>query len=277
MQDASAYCTALVREADRDRYLATLFAPAEKRDALAALYAFNIEITRVREAAREPLAGEIRLQWWSDVLHGERREEASANPVAAALQTTVERHGLAAGRLNDLVEAHRFDLYDEPMAALADLEAYAAKTSSALIGLAAQILGADAEAAAAPAGIAYAVAGLLRAFPQHAARGQIYVPSEILDRHGAAVNDIFAGRPSPGLDRALAELRAVARRHLADAQQRLRALPPQALPAFLPLALVKPLLRRLERNDAFAPADLAPWRRPWLIWRAAHSPGRIAG
>ena len=42
-------------------------------------------MTRVREAAREPLPGEIRLQWWTDVLSGERREEASANPVAAAL------------------------------------------------------------------------------------------------------------------------------------------------------------------------------------------------
>ena len=55
------HCAALVREVDRDRYLATLFAPAEHRDALYALYAFNVEIARVRELAREPLPGEIRL------------------------------------------------------------------------------------------------------------------------------------------------------------------------------------------------------------------------
>ena len=64
------HCTALVREADRDRYLATLFAPAEHRDALYALYAFNAEIARVRDMAREPMPGEIRLQWWVDVLGG---------------------------------------------------------------------------------------------------------------------------------------------------------------------------------------------------------------
>ncbi len=67
MQDAFAYCAELVRDADRDRFLAALFAPAEQRDALFALYAFNVEVGRVREAAREPLPGEIRLQWWRDV------------------------------------------------------------------------------------------------------------------------------------------------------------------------------------------------------------------
>src|SRR3984957_15107448 len=94
MQDAFAYCAELVRTADRDRFLASLFAPADRRDALHALYAFNIEVTRVREVAREPLPGEIRLQWWSDVLNGEREGEAQANPVAAALLATVTRHRL---------------------------------------------------------------------------------------------------------------------------------------------------------------------------------------
>ncbi len=48
------HCRDIVRAHDRDRYLATLFAPADKRDALFALYAFNHEITRVRDAVREP-------------------------------------------------------------------------------------------------------------------------------------------------------------------------------------------------------------------------------
>ena len=68
MQTNFEHCAALVREADRDRYLATLFAPAEQRDALFALYAFNVEIARVRELAREPMPGEIRLQWWREAL-----------------------------------------------------------------------------------------------------------------------------------------------------------------------------------------------------------------
>ncbi len=278
MQDPLAYCAELVRAADRDRYLATLFAPEQQRGALHALYAFNVEIARVREAARQPLAGEIRLQWWTDVLRGERRDEANANPVAAALLASVERHGLSADALIDLIEARRFDLYDEPMATLADLETYASSTSSVLFALAAQVLaGSGYDAVTGPAGRAYAIAALLRGFPLHAARNQLYVPIELLARHQVNTEDVFAGRASLGLDTALSELRMLALGHLNALQQRLAELPIQALPALLPVATVRSLLSRLERSPAFSPADLPPWRRQWLIWRAARNPARIAG
>jgi phytoene synthase len=278
MQDAFAYCAELVRQADRDRFLASLFAPAERRGALHALYAFNIEVRRVRDAAREPLPGEIRLQWWTDVLNGERRGEAGANPVAAALLTTIERHGLTASTLSALIEAHRFDLYDEPMADCAELEAYAKATSSALIASAAQILaGAGAEVAAGPAGIASAVTGLLHAFPAHAAQQRLYVPLQLLARHEVDPQQVFAGQTSRGLNDAIADFRTLARRHLAEVREHIATLPREALPAFLPLALVRPTLDRLERCDAFAPAELSALRRQWLIWRAARNPARIAG
>jgi phytoene synthase len=279
MQDAFAYCAELVRTADRDRFLSSLFAPAEHRGALHALYAFNVEVARVREVAREPLPGEIRLQWWSEVVNGERAEEAAANPVASALLTVIERHRLAVPALTALLDARRFDLYDDPMARLADLEAYARQTSSALLALAAQILAGGerevTEPVATPAGIAYAIAGLVRAFPLHAARRQLYVPLELLDRHGVEPQDIFAGRSSKNLRAVFAELQAVARRHLLAAQ--IATLPDAALPAFLPVALVRPALDRLARCDPFGPVELSPWRRQWLIWRAARNPARIAG
>ena len=90
MQDAFAHCAALVRAADKDRFLATLFAPAEHRDALYALYAFNVEIARVRDMAREPMPGEIRLQWWHRGVAWGAGREAAAHPVAAALLQTIE-------------------------------------------------------------------------------------------------------------------------------------------------------------------------------------------
>jgi 15-cis-phytoene synthase len=278
MPDAFAYCAELVRTTDRDRFIATLFAPAEQRGALHALYAFNSEVARVRELAREPLPGEVRLQWWSEVVGGERDEEARANPVASALLETMARHGLAAERLIALIEARRFDLYDDPMESFAALEAYATKTSSALFALAAQILsGSDGEAVTRPAGIAYAIAGLIRVFPLHSARRQLYLPSDLLERHQARPHDIFAGRSSAGLAAALAELRGLARRHLDAAHEHAIALPLKAVPALLPLALVRPSLDRLERRDPFTPGEISPWRRQWLIWRAARNPARIAG
>jgi 15-cis-phytoene synthase len=281
MRDAFAHCEALLRAADRDRFLATLFAPAEHRDALFALYAFNVEITRVREVAREPLAGEIRLQWWSDVLGGAGRGDVAAYPEAAALLESMARYHLPAGRFEALIAARRFDLYDEPMATLADLEAYADGASSGLIALAAQVLllggEPDIGALCHHAGVAHAIAGLLKAFPVHAARGQLYVPIEVLERHGASRHDVAGGQATPQFRAALTELRQRALHHLREAQKLLAAAPSAVLPALLPVALAAPTLARMERRDydPFVPVELAPWRRQWLIWRAARQPARI--
>jgi 15-cis-phytoene synthase len=234
----------------------------------------------VRDAAREPLPGEIRLQWWRDVVNGERAGEASANPVAAALLEVIARHRISVAKLDALLDAHRFDLYNEPMARLADLETYARDTSTALIALAAQILsGADAvgvEEAADPAGIASTMTTVLRAFPTHATRHQLYVPMELLSRFGVQPQDIFNGRSTRELNETFAELRSLARQHLCAVQQCMTKLSSTALPAFLPVALVRPALDRLERCDAFSPAEISPWRRQWLIWRAARKPARLA-
>jgi phytoene synthase len=279
MQDAFAHCEGLVRVADKDRFLATLFAPAEHRPALLALYAFNLEIARIREAAHEALAGEIRLQWWSDVLGGAGRGEVAAHPVAAALLETMARYQLPPERLTVLIEARRFDLYDEPMQTLADLEAYGKGASAGLIALAARVLAGDTETEPLThhAGLAHAFVGLLAAFPIHAGRGQVFVPLEILARHGATRQQVLGGQATPQLHEALAELRLHARRHLRAAQQRLTAAAPAVMPALLPVALAGPTLARMERRgyDPFTPLEIAAWRRQLILWRAARWPRRM--
>ncbi len=280
MQTHFEHCAALVREADRDRYLATLFAPAQHRDALYSLYAFNIEITRVRELAREPLPGEIRLQWWREVLSGERDGEAAAHPVAAALLATLSRYGFVATPLLELIDERIFDLYDEPMATIGALELYAIRTQSPIFAMAAGILKSSAmpsELFTLDASVASTIGGILRSFGLHASRRQLYVPLEILDRHQVLPADIFAEHMSAPLLAALAEMRAIARGHLATAQGKLKSAPAEILPAFLPVALVGPQLRRMERPGyrPFAPQQILPWRRQWLLWRAARDPSRI--
>ncbi len=281
MQDAFAYCADLVRTADRDRFLATLFAPAQRRDGLYSLYAFDIEIARVPEVAHEPLAGEIRLQWWSEALRGERAGEVAANPVAASLMSTVQRYALAIEPLQTLVEAHRTDLYGEPPATILDLESYSTRTSSALISHAVRIIddGANADDVALPAGIALAIAHLLNAFPWHAARRRLLVPADILARHGVIAEDVFAGKTSTGLNRAVVELAQIAGNHLAAAGRLMPAKSPAIMPALLPLAVARLQLDRMDRldYDAFAPPAISRWRRQWAIWRAARNPRRIAG
>jgi len=272
MHDAYRHCEALVREADHDRFLASLFAPADRRPRLHALHAFNLEIARVGQIAREALAGEIRLQWWRDALAGRQHGEVNANPVAAALLDTIVCCALPSAPLQDLIDARARDLYAEPIDTLAALETFGQQTAATLFELAARIL--DRRAAvgdvAAPAGAAYALAGLLQAFPQHAARGRIYVPIEVLGRHGVRAEEVTAATAGARVKPALAEIAGVARRHLAAVRGRWGEVPPAVGPAFLPLALVEPLLARIERNpDPFRPIEIAPWRRQWALWRAA--------
>lgn len=277
MQDAFTHCEQLVRADDKDRFLATLFAPEKYRRALFALYAFNLEVARVREIAREPMPGEVRLQWWTDVLSGSGRGDVSANPVAVALREVVVRYRLPPKMLADLIEARRFDLYDEPMPSLAALELYAAKTSSAVVDLAARILSDGRNPAvgelARHAGIAYAVTGLLRSFPIHAARHQLYVPLELMQRHHAQTEHVFAAKPTLELRAALADIRLHARKHLTAAGALLDAMPAAIAPAVLPVALVRPSLARMERRryKPFRLFEMPQWRRQWILWRAARS------
>ena len=200
--DHFGYCENLVREADKDRFLATLFAPEKTRRQLFALYAFAAEIAQVPDRVREPMAGEIRLQWWRDVLAGSRASEARSHPPAAALFDTIVRARLPVPRLLDLIEARSFDLYGEPMPTLAALEGYARMTSSTLIELGAAILdgppSADVVAAADAAGIAYGIASVLRG-----PRRRLFISLDMLERHGARSEDALAARATPQLRRAV--------------------------------------------------------------------------
>lgn len=271
-REAYVHCEALVRSADKERFLASLFAPPELRPHLFALYAFNIEIARVREVVHEPLAGEIRLRWWIGALSGEGRGEVLAHPVAAALLDSLERRQVSAQPLLELIEARQFDLSTEPMATTADFQSYMRRTCSGLIATAANLLGADAEATvqlAEPAGLAYALAMLLNALAPHAARRQLYLPLELLQRYGVLAEDIFARRTSAALRMALAELRTQARAHYTAFVAGAGKLPQAAVPAFLPVTLVPQLLTRMERHDPLTPIEVPQLRRQLALLRAA--------
>jgi 15-cis-phytoene synthase len=283
LDDAYAYCETLLRDGDKDRFLANLFLPAAARAHVNALHAFSFEVARVRELAREPMAGEIRHQWWRDALLGEGRGDVAANPVAAALLDTIARFDLPAAPLVSLIAARGFDLYNEPMPDLVALEAYCRETSGVLLELGARLLGAahphptparpdEQMAAAFHGGCAYAFAGLIRALPLHASRGQVYLPGDLLARHSASREDVVGAQCSPRLLAALGDWRNEALRHLAAASTCIAMLDEGLKPAFLPLALVQPYLRLTKKigYEPFrSPIELPQWRRQWELWLAS--------
>ncbi|MEJ8475989.1 phytoene/squalene synthase family protein [Roseibium algae] len=270
----------LVYAQDRDRYLAALFADADVRPGLLALYAFNSEIARVRDLVSDPLPGEVRLQWWRDFLEGTEHGAVAANPVAAALAGTNERFNLPKAALVALIDARVFDLYDDPMPSLNDLEGYCGETSSALVQLGSIVLneGQDPGLAelAGHAGVAYGLCGLMRALPWHAARGQMFLPKDLLDRHSVDPQSVLKGEATPPLAAALSELRAHARHHIERVRSQVTHIPPHIAPAFLPLALVEPFLKKMETaglDPLKTPIELSQLRRQWTLWRAARKSG----
>ncbi|URQ75817.1 MAG: phytoene/squalene synthase family protein [Candidatus Ochrobactrum gambitense] len=275
MNQNEAHCLALLREADRDRYLSVLYAPEDKRGGLAALYAFNAEVARIRDLVHEPLPGEVRLQWWRDLINGEARGSAEAHPVAAALVETINKYELPRTAFDNYCEARIFDLYDDPMPSRNDLEGYCGETASAIIQLAGFILDQDAAQAhsetAGHAGVAQAIIGLLRLLPTHRRRSQLYVPADMLASVGVT-REAFLGSDDPSAcERVVSVMLALACEHLAIFDKAKATLPKSLAPAFLPMAIVPAYLKAIERlggKAAERTADISAIRKQWLMFRA---------
>jgi len=274
--DSADFCAKLVRTHDFGRYASTLFVPAGQRRALLALYAFNVEISRVREQVSQPLPGEMRLQWWTDMLAGAGHGGIEGNPVAAELQLAIQNWHLPVERLSRLIDEHQFDLYNDPMPTMAALESYINDTSSALFSLGAGTAGAQSdriEHLARHAGLAQGMAQLMAALPRDASRRQLFVPLQVLQQHGSGMEEVFAGKQTAKLRAVLDQLIGEARGHLNTAFALLASVPPEVRPVFLPLALVARDLTRMSRadSDPFVLQVTSRLRTLWTLWRAARS------
>jgi phytoene synthase len=272
--EAAGFCAELVRTHDFARYASTLLVPAAERRALLALYAFNVEISRVRVQVSQPLPGEIRLQWWTDMLAGQGHGGIEGNPVAAELLRTVERGRLPVDRLTRLITEHQFDLYNDPMPTMPALEGYLNDTASALFSMAAMVVAMPSEAIehlARHAGLAQGMAQVMASLPFDASRRQLYVPLQVLADHGCGIEDVFAGRQTPKLRAALDQFLDVAGRHVKTAFALLATVPPPVRTVFLPLALVRRDLEWMFGHDPFVPRAASRFRILWTLWRASRA------
>lgn len=265
-------CREVVRRGSPDRYIATLYAPVEKRGALFALYAFDTEISQIRHRASEPLPGEIRLQWWRDVLDGQRAEEARAHPTAAALIDTIVWHKLPQDALDRFVEAHIFDLYDDGMPNRNDLEGYCGETSSMIFQLAALMLDPKASHLAADAaghaGIAYCLAGVRQSLVSEFAYAQKFVPNDILDAAGIDRQGFGLDPRSEAAANACAMVLALASDHMTKFRACAANLPRQLASAFLPMAPIDVVIKRMNAGTTGRQSVSPAGRQLKILWRA---------
>jgi 15-cis-phytoene synthase len=228
-------CADLVREYDRDRYIATLFAPDDKRDDLFALYAFALELARIPALVSEPQIGEIRLQWWFDTVDAIAQGHTVDHPVASAFGYVVQQHALPVEHIETMIDARRDDLYADQFPSLIDLEAHIAETEALVMQFACMVL--DREAAGssgALVGLAATAFGLARLAAREKLDAKYIPPGETIET-----------------------IKSLAKRRLREARE--LHLPKMLLPALLPAAL----------TEAYFKGQPSQLKSQWLLWRAA--------
>jgi 15-cis-phytoene synthase len=234
----------VVRKVDPDRYFATLFAPAQSRSYLFALYAFNHEIAHVAESVREPMMGAIRLQWWRETAEGAAKGKVSSHDVARGLECLFAERGLSLQSLQSMIGARALDSSNEHFPDFAALENYLDATGGSVMRLAAELLGGDPRLVR-DAALAFGLTGLLRSLRFHNRRQKLYLPLRLLEAHGLTPGDFFVLENDPRIQALIQQTMARARNYLARARK-VRA--GAALPAVLPAALVPIYLKRMGKD-----------------------------
>ncbi|MEL6504690.1 MAG: squalene/phytoene synthase family protein [Pseudomonadota bacterium] len=265
-------CTALLRQDWRDMYLANLLLPDASRPLATALYGFHNEIVKAMAQVREPMAGEVRLQWWREVLQGDRAGEADGNPLARLLLSQLSAFDLDASPLIAKCDAHIFDLYQDPMADRTMLEGYCGETRSVLLQMLAMGAGASAGQVSNASGHGGVAQGVLAiCYNLEAARraGQCYVPRDLLVACGMAVEDFLAA-DTADVAPVLAGLLDLATDHLSKASEARGNLPESLQTVYKPLALTALDLAHARKQGVAlltSPKRTGLLRRQWALWR----------
>lgn len=265
-----------LREHDRHRFLASLLISDDIRTPISVLYAFNAEISRIRELVKEPLPGEIRLQWWREVTaEAARKDEATANPLALALNQVIDQYGISRASFDGYCRSRIFDLYDDPMPDKLTYEGYCGETASTMLQWTCQIIDADIAKTTANAcghaGIAQSVAGHLALLPQHIARGQVYIPLEFMKELDIDRTQFLSGKDKDKTVEILNMFVDFGEMHLTKAREELAKLPDHIQQAFLPLASTARIYKRTRKAGAQAllsSVALATWLSQWDLWQS---------
>jgi len=256
-----------LRRDDHDRYVSSMFAPADRRGQLWVLYAFNLELAQIRPQVREPLAGMIRLQWWRDVLEGARAGEASRHPVAGPLMQLIEARQLPLTAFQRIIEARERDLDAIPFADRQEWADYGRNSAGALAALACRVLEAECEAAE-ELGACWALTGLLRSLPFHVAQNWLALPRDALQEAGLDADMVLAVQADK------AKLVGVVHTLTRETQQKLAQArkakwTKRALPALLPAVSARAYLGRINAlgGDVFDSRSFRPRPMPLrLAW-----------
>jgi len=240
----------VLKELSLKDYYACLYLPSDIREDVATLYAFAAEIDRIPHLVSEPMPGEIRLQWWRDLVKA--GDNAGSGPLAAALMDVITRHNLPRETIHTYLEAKIFDLYQDPMPDMAALEGYIGETHSALLQLSCLLGGAVRSTELADAcghgGMAIGLAQILNQQAYHRHTQRLFIPLDFLAKHGLTREAWLAQDIGGKHLSVLAEMVDLAQSHLSKAKVAVHTLPKNLQAHFLGLSIVNKQLSKIKKS-----------------------------
>jgi len=267
----AAYCQKLVRDSDLDRYLSTLLAEKDTHRALFAIYAFDADISNIAGQVSEPAIGEIRLQWWHDEIDAVYGGSCDNHPIARELQPVVHQHDLPKHLFTRIIDAHRFDIYRDPMASVEELVKYQTDTATSITDLACRVLiGYDAlevQSLTDKAGIAWGLGKMLRTLPEQTARKQCFLPADLLSQNQLSSKNVLAREKAVGIRLVVRQILHVLEENLYQLRLKQGDLKKLVLPAFFPAGLADANLKKLTTTRANLLTRTIPQSQLRMQWQ----------
>ncbi|WP_244464376.1 squalene/phytoene synthase family protein [Candidatus Liberibacter africanus] len=239
---------------DYNHYLACLLSPSTFRISIAFLYHFNADLMRIRDVARNPIMGDIRLQWWKDIFESSHHDipPKSASPFAVELLSIIHQYHLPYQCFLDMIEAHLFDSYNDSIFDCKNFEIYAFKTSSHLIRLVAMMLDNEKYSSSLRfikhAGIAQLIGQLISQLPIHCHRRQLYIPLDILGAVGLDRESFLYAQDSERISRVIRIFAELGLENLYKAREGLSYISSNIFPAFIPVGITEGILKNAQSN-----------------------------
>ncbi|WEN42459.1 All-trans-phytoene synthase [Thauera sp. GDN1] len=264
------YCQDKAAKSGSSFYYSFMFLPAERRQAITALYAFCREVDDVVDECHDLSLAQTKLEWWRQEV-GRIYSGTPTHPVGHALKDVIKGFRLPQEQLLEIIDGMAMDLAQTRYLDFKGLQLYCYRVASVVGLLAAEIFGYQDRQTlkyAHDLGLAFQLTNIIRDVGEDARRGRIYLPIEDLQRFNVPAKDILEARYSDAFRELMAFQTERAERFYDQAFAQLPAVDRKAQrPGLVMAAIYRTLLREIAR-DGFQVLDrrtsLTPLRKVWL-------------
>ena len=264
------YCQDKAARSGSSFYYSFMFLPAERRQAITALYAFCREVDDVVDECHDLSLAQTKLEWWRQEL-GRVYGGTPTHPVGHALKDVIKGFRLPQEQLLEIIDGMAMDLSQTRYLDFKGLQLYCYRVASVVGLLAAEIFGYQDRQTlkyAHDLGLAFQLTNIIRDVGEDARRGRIYLPIEDLQRFNVPAKDLLEARYSDAFRELMAFQAERAEKFYDQAFAQLPAIDRKAQrPGLVMAAIYRTLLREIAR-DGFQVLDrrtsLTPLRKVWL-------------